>query len=116
IQTWIEFCSSFTRQGVWQMTKKQSVSLARDAHRKGNVKPIKDRDIDFSDIPESTPAELKRAVRIGRTSTGNAKQLIAFRIAPSLLSRIRKLAAKRETPYQTLLHELLEDAVNRRAA
>lgn len=77
---------------------------------------MKDKDIDFSDIPESTPEELKRAVRIGRPATGNAKHLIAFRIAPSLLARIRKMAAKRETPYQTLLHELLEDAVDRRAA
>ena len=72
--------------------------------------------IDFSDIPESTPEELKRAVRIGRPSTGKAKHLIAFRIAPTLLSRIRKLAAKNETPYQTLLHELLEDAMDKRAA
>ncbi|HMM80748.1 MAG TPA: hypothetical protein PKC65_12070 [Pyrinomonadaceae bacterium] len=75
-----------------------------------------DRDIDFSDIPESTPEELKRAVRIGRPSTGKAKHMIAFRIAPNLLSRIKKLAAKRETPYQTLLHELLEDAVKRQRA
>ncbi len=84
--------------------------------RTANVKHISDRDIDFSDIPESTPDELKRAVRIGRPTTGNAKQLIAFRIAPSLLSKIRKMAAKKETPYQTLLHELLEDAVDKRAA
>jgi predicted DNA binding CopG/RHH family protein len=75
-----------------------------------------DSDIDFSDIPESTEEELKRAVRIGRPSTGKAKHLIAFRIAPGLLAKIRKLAAKRDTPYQTLLHEMLEDAVNRKAA
>ena len=98
------------------MAKKQPVSLAQGVRRRESVKHIKDRDIDFSDIPESTPAELKRAVRIGRPSTGNAKHLIAFRIAPSLLSRIRKLAAKRETPYQTLMHELLEDAMGKRAA
>jgi len=77
---------------------------------------MKDSEIDFTDIPESSPEELKRAVRIGRPSTGNAKQLIAIRIAPDLLAKIRKMAAKRETPYQTLLHELLEDAVEKRAA
>ncbi len=77
---------------------------------------ISNLDIDFSDIPDSTPEELKRAVRVGRPATGKAKQMIAFRIAPGLLARIRKLAAKQETPYQSLLHELLEDAVDRRAA
>lgn len=75
---------------------------------------ILNSDIDFSDIPDSTPEELKRAVRVGRPVTGQAKQMIAFRIAPSLLAKIRKLAAKQETPYQSLLHELLEDAVDRR--
>lgn len=84
--------------------------------RSANEKHISDKDIDFSDIPDSTPEELKKAVRIGRPSTGNAKHLIAFRIAPSLLAKIRKLAAKRETPYQTLLHELLEDAMDKRTA
>lgn len=77
---------------------------------------ILNSDIDFSDIPDSTPEELKGAVRVGRPSTGKAKQMIAFRIAPSLLAKIRELAVKQETPYQSLLHELLEDAVSRRAA
>ena len=98
------------------MAKKQPVSSAPGVRRSESVKHIKDRDIDFSDIPESTPEELKRTVRIGRPSTGNAKHLIAFRIAPNLLSRIRKLAAKQGTPYQTLLHELLEDSMDKRAA
>ena len=69
--------------------------------------------IDFSDIPDSTPEELKRAVRVGRPATGTAKQMIAIRIAPTLLEKIRKLAAEKETPYQRFLHELLESAVER---
>jgi predicted DNA binding CopG/RHH family protein len=72
--------------------------------------------IDFSDAPESTVAELKRARRVGRPSTGVAKQLIAIRIAPRLLARLRRLAARRDKPYQTFIHELLERAVSRRAA
>jgi predicted DNA binding CopG/RHH family protein len=75
-----------------------------------------DRRIDFSDAPESTDAELKRARRVGRPLTGTAKQLIAIRIAPSLLARLRRLAARSDKPYQTLIHELLERAVSRRAA
>jgi predicted DNA binding CopG/RHH family protein len=69
-----------------------------------------DSRIDFSDIPESTDAELKRARRVGRPRTGRAKQLIALRISPSLLAQIRKRAARRSMPYQTLIHEILEKA------
>ena len=67
-----------------------------------------DAQIDFSDAPESTQAELDRARRVGRPKTGNAKQLIAIRVAPQLLARLRRLAAKQNKPYQTLIHELLE--------
>ena len=67
-----------------------------------------DNKIDFSDVPNSTDAELRRAKRVGRPSTGNAKQLIAVRIAPKLLAELRKLARKKGRPYQTLMHELLE--------
>jgi len=93
------------------MAKKQPALSARDTHQKGSAKHISDREIDFSDIPESTPDELRRAVRVGRPATGQAKQMIAVRIAPTLLAKIRKMAAKREIPYQTLLHNLLEEAV-----
>jgi predicted DNA binding CopG/RHH family protein len=98
------------------MEKKQHASSVRGAHRSASVKLTEDKDIDFSEIPESTRAELKRAVRVGRPATGNAKHLIAFRIAPGLLAKIKKLAAKQDTPYQTYLHKLLEDAVDRKAA
>lgn len=72
-----------------------------------------DREIDFSDIPESTDEELKRARRVGRPATGSAKQLIAIRIDPRLLSALRKLASKQDMPYQTLIHELLEKATKK---
>ena len=78
-----------------------------------NERPMPDSRIDFSDIPESTDAELKRARRVGRPKTGKAKRLIAIRIAPRLLAQIRRLAAKQSKPYQTLIHELLERAAGR---
>jgi predicted DNA binding CopG/RHH family protein len=74
---------------------------------------MRDEAIDFSDLPESTDAELRRARRVGRPKSGNAKQLIAIRIAPKLLGRLRRLAAKCEKPYQTLIHELLEQAARK---
>lgn len=75
-----------------------------------------DREIDFSDIPDTPDKELARARRVGRPVTGKAKQLIALRISPQLLVRLRKLAARQKKPYQTLLHELLEEGVRKRAA
>jgi uncharacterized protein (DUF4415 family) len=80
-----------------------------------NVKHIPDSQIDFSDIPETTNEELKRARRVGRPKSGHAKQLIAIRIDPRLLSQLRKLADKQDKPYQTLIHELLERAAKKAA-
>ncbi len=81
-----------------------------------------DSEIDFSDIPESTDAELRRARRVGgrrrkpgRPKTGEAKQLIAIRIAPRVLTGLRRAAARQSKPYQTLIHELLERATRRQA-
>lgn len=94
----------------WSMKKKHSGSSARGRRAGGNVKPIPDSQIDFSDIPESTPEELRRVRRVGRPSSGMTKQLIAIRLSPRLLSQLRKMATKRGKSYQTLIHELLEKA------
>ncbi len=74
-----------------------------------------DSRIDFSDTPESTDEELRRARRVGRPATGRAKQLIAIRLDPRLLAELLRLAARQGKPYQTLVHELLEAAVKRAA-
>jgi predicted DNA binding CopG/RHH family protein len=50
---------------------------------------------------------------LGRPKSGHAKQLIAIRIDPQLLSQLRRLAAKQSKPYQTLIHELLERAAKK---
>lgn len=92
------------------MTRNRSASSARDRRPAKSVKHIPDHLIDFSEIPESTEAELARATRVGRPKTGAAKQLIAFRIDPVLLAKLRQLAAKEGRPYQTVLHEILEHA------
>jgi hypothetical protein len=59
--------------------------------------------------------ELRRARRVGRPVTGMAKQLIAIRLSPRLLSVLRRMSAKQEKPYQTLIHELEENATSRAA-
>jgi uncharacterized protein (DUF4415 family) len=110
------------------MDTKRSASSARDKRAAKSAKPMPDSRLDFSDIPESADAELKRARRVGRSpagpsgrppgrpKTGNAKHLIAIRIAPRLLAELRRLAAKQSKPYQTFIHELLERAAKRRVA
>lgn len=97
------------------MSKKRLGSLAPGKRAAKNGKPIPDSDIDFSDAPESTDEELKLARRVGRPATGNAKQLIAIRIDPSVLSKLRKMAEAQDKPYQTLIHDLLERATKKAA-
>jgi len=95
------------------VAKKSSGLSARAKQRAKSALPIPDSQLDFSDIPEATAKELRRARRVGRPVTGNAKQLIAIRIAPRLLRQLRRMAAKQSKPYQTLIHELLENAARR---
>ena len=75
-----------------------------------------DSRLNLSDIPEATDEQLRRARRVGRPVTGLAKQLIAIRISPRLLTRLRRMAARQSKPYQTLIHELLERAANKKVA
>jgi len=98
------------------MRRKRRFASSAPGRRAGaSVKHMPDSEIDFSDIPELTEAELKRMRRVGRPSTGMAKQLIAIRLSPRLLAQLRKMAAKQKKPYQTLIHELLEKAASHAA-
>lgn len=97
------------------MKRKRSGLSARGRRVARSVRHIPDSQIDFSDIPEATEQELRRMRRVGRPSTGMAKQLIAIRLSPRLLEQLRKMAAKQRKPYQTLIHELLEKAASRAA-
>jgi uncharacterized protein (DUF4415 family) len=98
------------------MAKSSFASSARGRRRAKSAKsakPMPDSKLDFSDTPESTSAELRRARRVGRPVSGKAKQLIAIRIAPQLLRQLRRMAAKQSKPYQTLIHELLEKSASK---
>src|ERR1700688_1666269 len=95
------------------MAKKRSALSARGRRAEKSGSAMPDSRIDFTDIPESSDAELKRARRVGRPKSAHAKQLIAIRIDPRLLARLRRLARRRQQPYQTMIHELLERAAGR---
>ena len=94
------------------MAQKRSASSARAKRRVKSVQHMPDSQIDFSDIPEMSDEELARGRRVGRPKKDNAKQLIAVRLDPQLLAKLRRLATQRKKPYQTVLHELLEEAVD----
>ena len=98
------------------MKKKRFASSARARQRAKNARHTPDSRLDLTDIPEATDERLRRVRRVGRPVTGNAKQLIAIRIAPRLLAQLRRLAAKQSKPYQTFIHELLERAAFKRVA
>lgn len=97
------------------MAKRRSASSAHASRAAKSAVPTRDEKIDFSDIPESTDEELRRARRVGRPRIGEAKKLIAIRISPALLQALRKLAEKQGKPYQTVIHDLLAAAVKRAA-
>jgi predicted DNA binding CopG/RHH family protein len=92
--------------------------MGNRSHRITVAPPVKSRSVagrilDFSDIPEASDEELRHAWRVGRPATGQAKHLIAIRIAPRLLAELRQMAARQHKPYQTLVHDLLDAAVKR---
>lgn len=62
----------------------------------------------FSDISDSSAAQLKTMRRIGAASAGRApRQLIAIRIDAGVLNQFRKEARRRRVGYQTRINESL---------
>ena len=90
---------------------KRSVSSARGARAAGNARRTS-RKIDYSDIPESSPEQLKAMRRVGRPPLGEEpRQLIAIRVDPGVLDQFRKEARRRRVGYQTLINEVLAQHV-----
>ena len=86
---------------------KRSASSRRGA-RVGASARRTARRIDFSDIPDSSPEQLKAMRRVGRPPLGNEpRRLIAIRVDPAVLDRFRKEARRRRVGYQTLINEVL---------
>lgn len=73
--------------------------------------------IDFSEIPDSSPAQLRAMRRVGRPTLGaRTRQLIAIRVDPDVLDKFRKEARRRRVGYQTLMNEALAEHVRRDVA
>jgi uncharacterized protein (DUF4415 family) len=70
--------------------------------------------IDFSDIPEVSPAQLRVMRRVGRPPLGAAaRRLIAIRLDPQVLDAVRREAKRRGLGYQSLINDLLAEHVRR---
>ncbi|MGE5815057.1 MAG: BrnA antitoxin family protein [Acidobacteriota bacterium] len=95
---------------------KQSVSSARGGRAAGSVQRTR-RKIDFSEISDSSPAQLKAMRRVGRPPLGaEPRRLIAIRVDPRVLEQFRKEARRRHVGYQTLINEVLANHVRKDVA
>ena len=87
---------------------KRSGSSARGERAGRKERRTRTRKIDFSDIPEASTEQLRAMRRVGRPPIGkHARQLIAIRLDPKVISEFRKEAKRRNVGYQTLIHEVL---------
>ena len=91
-----------------------SVSSARAGRAARSGRPTRRPGIDFSDIPEASPAQLRAMRRVGRPPLGTAaRRLIAIRIDPQVLDAVRREAKRRGRGYQSLINDLLAEHVRR---
>ena len=95
---------------------KRSASSARAGRAAANARRTQ-RKTDFTDIPDSSRAQLQVMRRVGRPPLGDrARQLIAIRVDPAVLDTFRKEARRRRVGYQTLINEVLAQHANRDVA
>lgn len=75
---------------------------------------MKSRKTDFSEIPEMTDAQLASMRRVGRPPIGDQpRKAVSIRLDQGVLEWVKKSAAARHQPYQTLINEILEKAMRR---
>lgn len=99
--------------------KKKFIELsARDLQVRLKEKPIskkrqpRDEEIDFSDIPEITPSQLKKAKRVGRPLLGlSPRKDVHIRLDQEVLKKIKAKAKKEGIKYQSLINEILKKAI-----
>jgi uncharacterized protein (DUF4415 family) len=90
---------------------KRSVSSARGVRAAASARRTKQK-IDFSDIPDSSPQQLKAMRRVGRPPLGDEpRRLIAIRLDSGVLGAFRKEARRRRVGYHTLINEVLAQYV-----
>jgi uncharacterized protein (DUF4415 family) len=99
------------------MAKRSGSSARGERVAKSERHAAARRKIDFSEIPEISDEQLRSMRRVGRPPIGTeARQLIAIRLDPEVLSRFRAEAKRLKVGYQTLIHRVLAQHVGARVA
>jgi uncharacterized protein (DUF4415 family) len=75
---------------------------------------MRQKKIDFSDIPELSDKQLSRMRRVGRPTVGEEpRKLIAIRLDPKVLGWLRETAEKKGLPYQSLVNQILAEEMKK---
>jgi predicted DNA binding CopG/RHH family protein len=94
--------------------KKSSESSARGGLTGKSGPVTRRRKIDYSDIPELSDRQLAQMRRVGRPPLGERpKKPISIRLDERILNWVKRTAAKRDQPYQSLISEILEKEMKR---
>jgi uncharacterized protein (DUF4415 family) len=99
------------------MAKRSIIELsAQDLRTKKNAgsmnRKVKDSEIDYSDIPELTSAELKKFKKRGRPIIGETpRKAISIRVDEIVLKKLKSKALKKGIAYQRLINDILKKAV-----
>lgn len=88
--------------------KKSRGLLAQGGRTGKKGKSIRRKKIDYSDIPALSQTQLVSLRRVGRPPIGDEpRKLIAIRLDPKFLAWVRKTAARKKLPYQSLINNIL---------
>lgn len=88
--------------------KKSRGSSTRGERAGKKEKSMKQKKIDYSDIPELSEKQLSSMRRVGRPTVGDEpRKLIAIRLDAKVLGWLRKTAEIKGLPYQSLVNEIL---------
>ena len=99
------------------MAKRSASSARAERAARNERRTVVRSRIDFSDIPELSDLQVRAMRRVGRPPIGSqARQLIAIRVDPEVLSRFRAEARRLRIGYQTLIHRVLAEHVGARVA
>jgi uncharacterized protein (DUF4415 family) len=94
--------------------KRSRGSSARGERARKKGKNTRRKKIDFSDIPELSAEQLSRMRRVGRPTLGDEpRKLIAIRLDGKVLEWLRKTAATKGLPYQSLVNQILAEEMRK---
>ncbi len=98
------------------MSRKDTFANTTSQTDWARLEAMTDADIDFSDIPELTDAQLEQmrpTEEVIPAFARSAKKRITIRLDSDIIDSFKQQAQERETSYQTLINAVLRDFVAR---